>query len=204
MPPMTSSGVWAPTYIRPKPTRKTSTHGTTFQRPRRYGVTIAARPAMSTRWPDTNACPPVGASPRRLTSVSTEAGRRRTTRSFTTRSRTSFDTVTTTAASARRHRRRTAATIATTGPTTQVSQLHERPERVVEGPGQVVHQVEGVGLEPADLARAGDDAGDDQDGEAAGGEDPVGRAALEAGGVVAMAMPGWLAAAQRASSGQCW
>ena len=52
--------------------------------------------------------------------MSTDAGRRRTTRSLTTRSSTSFETVTMTAAMARRQRRKRAATIATAGPTSRL------------------------------------------------------------------------------------
>ena len=63
-PQMTSSGLWAPTYTRPKITIPAMAHGSSFQRPGRYGETMAASAAASTAWPETKLSPAADTSPR--------------------------------------------------------------------------------------------------------------------------------------------
>ena len=118
-PQMTSSGLWAPTYTRVMATSTTTTQGTTFQRPGRYGVMRPAIAVTNTAWPETKLSPKRLTSPRSSTSGPIDvAGRRRVTTALTARSRTSLATVATSSSRASRNRRKHAATSAAIGPTT--------------------------------------------------------------------------------------
>ena len=100
-------------------TTATSTHGATFQRPGRYGVTTPARPATRTAWPDTKLSPAAWTSPRNSMSEPIDVpGRWRLTAALTARSRTSLSTVTMSAATASRYLRNSRAATATIGPST--------------------------------------------------------------------------------------
>jgi hypothetical protein len=95
--------------MRVSPLRATTTHGTTFHRPGRMGVSSPATAAVMTAWPETKLSPPADTSPRRCTSPMLVSGRARSTTSFTTFSSSSLRKAATTTATATSQRRNSSA-----------------------------------------------------------------------------------------------